>query len=268
MLKAPPASGTTGSGEVAKDKRRRVEPSGESGEKIAEGRFSLVDDLKEVEEMARLAVLQGEEDMSKMVARLVKGIWLGIEEEKSELKKVNVELEKELARSRDDTLKEVKLGRHLMLKDYSEEEAYAIKANTYFEEEDEEEAEAVGIMDCLDGVSRQIVLDNQGDDVELSEGGSEKIVRKISLKIYDLESGVARQRETSKALLSVQAELPLQSQVEEIYSEIKNGLKELTEVTKHAKKLQCQVDAFAVKGKQANMAQYRIKAQEQSEKRF
>ncbi|KAF6137229.1 hypothetical protein GIB67_030993 [Kingdonia uniflora] len=170
MLKALPASGTTGSGEVVKDKRRRVEPSGESGEKVAEGRSAAVDDLKEVEERARLAVLLGEEDTSKMVTRLVKGIWLGIDEEKSELKKANVELEKELAQSRTDALKEVRqlkashamaigqpqvktnanhnemveehdrLGHYLMLKDYSEEEMDAIKVDTYAEEEDEEEA--------------------------------------------------------------------------------------------------------------------------------
>ncbi|KAF6156937.1 hypothetical protein GIB67_039698 [Kingdonia uniflora] len=67
-----------------------------------------MDDLKEVEERAWLAVLQGDEDTSKMVAYLVKGIWLSIEEEESELKKGNVKLEKELAQSRIDALKDVK----------------------------------------------------------------------------------------------------------------------------------------------------------------
>ncbi|KAF6148968.1 hypothetical protein GIB67_026713 [Kingdonia uniflora] len=68
-----------------------------------------------------------------------------------------------------------RLRHHLMLKGYSEEEVDAIKADTYTEKEDEEEAEAVGIVDGLDGISRQTVLNNQGDDVELSEGGSEKV---------------------------------------------------------------------------------------------
>ncbi|KAF6144148.1 hypothetical protein GIB67_004821 [Kingdonia uniflora] len=108
MLKALPASGTTGSGEVAKNKRMRVKPSGESGEKVVEGQSATVEDLKKVEERAKLAVLHGEEDTSNIVARLVKGIWLGIKEEKSELKKANIELEKELARSRTDALKEVR----------------------------------------------------------------------------------------------------------------------------------------------------------------
>ncbi|KAF6169790.1 hypothetical protein GIB67_034182 [Kingdonia uniflora] len=199
ILKALPASGTTGSGEFAKDKRRRVEPSGESGEKVAEGRSATVDNFKEVEERARLAVLHREEDTSKMIARLVKGTWLGIEEEKSELKKSNVKLEKELTRSRTDSLKEVmqlkashvvaisqlqvetkanldemvverdRLGRHLMLKGYSEEVVDAIKADTYAKDEDEEEVEVVGIVDGLDGISRQTVLDNQGVDIKLPE---------------------------------------------------------------------------------------------------
>ncbi|KAF6149238.1 hypothetical protein GIB67_026094 [Kingdonia uniflora] len=231
MLKALPASGTTGSGEVAKDKRR-VKPFRESGVKVTEGRSATVDDL---EEWARLAVLPGEEDTGKIVAHLVKGIWLGIEEEKSELKKANVELEKEIARSKTDVLKEVrqlkashavaigqlqvktkanldemveecdKLGRHLMLKVYSEEEVDAIKPDTYVKEEDKKKVEAVGIVDGLDGVSRQTVLDNQGDDVKLPEGGSMKAVREMSLRIKDL----ARERETSKALLSAQVELQL-----------------------------------------------------------
>ncbi|KAF6147456.1 hypothetical protein GIB67_022116 [Kingdonia uniflora] len=112
------------------------------------------------EERARLAALHGEEDMSKMVTRLVRGIWLGVEEEKFELKKVKIELEKKVARVKAYTLKEVKklealkgfhavaighlqvearanleevvaererLGRHLMLKGYFEDEVDAIR---------------------------------------------------------------------------------------------------------------------------------------------
>ncbi|KAF6163292.1 hypothetical protein GIB67_025156, partial [Kingdonia uniflora] len=189
-------------------------------EKVAEGRFAAVDDLKEVEDRARLAVLDGEKDTSKMVARLVKGIWLGIEE-KNELKKVNIELEKELAHSRTDALKEVRhlkashavaIGRlqvetkanfdemveerdrlehHLMLKGYSEEKVDTIKADTYAEE-DEEEAEVLGIVDGLDGISCQTAI------------------REMSLRIKDLESGLARERKTSKVMLSAQEELQVE----------------------------------------------------------
>ncbi|KAF6142532.1 hypothetical protein GIB67_039496 [Kingdonia uniflora] len=87
------------------------------------------------------------------VARLVKGIWLGIDEEKSERKK-------------------------------------------------DEEAKVVGVMDSLDGVSHQTVVDNQRDNVKLPEGRSEKVVREMSLRINDLESGLAKERVTFKALLS------------------------------------------------------------------
>ncbi|KAF6166832.1 hypothetical protein GIB67_012228 [Kingdonia uniflora] len=213
MLKSLPASGATESGEVTKEKRR-VESSREK------------------------------------VARLVKGIWLGIEEEKSELKKAKSELEKALARAKSEAMKEVRqlkasyvvaigqlqveekanldemlkernrLGHHLMLKGYSKEEVDAIKADTYVEEGGDEEAEAVGVVDGLDGISRQTVLDNQGDDIELPEGGSEKVEEKDS--------------ETTK------------------------GLKELSEVIEHAEKLQRQVDALVVKGRQADMAQYHV----------
>ncbi|KAF6140630.1 hypothetical protein GIB67_013923 [Kingdonia uniflora] len=303
------ASSTTGSSEITKDKRRRFEPSGESGEKIVEGRSATVDDLKEVEERARLAVPQGEEDTHKMVARLIKEIWLGIEEKGSELMKVNVELEKELARSRTDTLKEVRqlkashtvaigqlqvetkanldemveerdrLGHHLILKGYSEEDMDAIKTGTY-------------------------------------------AVREMSFRINDLESELDRERETSKALSSAQAKLQVELdssrsheddvlmcnqefaeqfdrmkeagenredqyakayfrlvdltqaisdltiQVEEKDSKIKKGLKELAEVRERAEKFQSRVDAFAVKGKQADTVQYHIKALEQSEERY
>ncbi|KAF6150140.1 hypothetical protein GIB67_023095, partial [Kingdonia uniflora] len=189
-------------GEVTQGKRKRVEPLGGSGEKVTEGRSVLVDNLKEVKERDRLVILQGKEDTSQMVVRLVKGIWLGIEEQESELKKAKSELEKNLALAKSDALKEVKqlkavhamaigqlqveakvnldvtakecdrLGLHLMLKGYSQEEVDAIKADTYAEEE--EEAEVLGVVDGLDGVSPQTVPDNQGDDVELPEGGSEK----------------------------------------------------------------------------------------------
>ncbi|KAF6138122.1 hypothetical protein GIB67_033536 [Kingdonia uniflora] len=65
-----------------------------------------MDDLKEVKEKARLSILQGKEDTSQMVAHLVKGVWLCIEEQESELKKAKSELEKNLARAQTDALKE------------------------------------------------------------------------------------------------------------------------------------------------------------------
>ncbi|KAF6140687.1 hypothetical protein GIB67_013980 [Kingdonia uniflora] len=288
------------SGKVTQGKRKRVEPLGGSGEKVTEGRSASVDHLKEVEERARLAILQGKEDTSQM---------------ESELKKVESKLEKNLVGAKTEALKEVKqlkashtvaigqlqvetkanldemveerdrLGCHLMLKGCSQEKVDAIKDDTYAEVE-EEEAE---------------------------------VVREMSLRINDLESGLARERKTSKALLSAQVELQVELDasrvredhalmcnrefveqfdrikeanenredqyvkvqfrlkklnqvisnltrpVEEKDSRIKKGLRDLSKATEHAENLQRQVDSLAVKGKQANMAQYRIWALERTE---
>ncbi|KAF6148833.1 hypothetical protein GIB67_014204 [Kingdonia uniflora] len=69
-----------------------------------------------------------------------------------------------------------------MLKGYSENEVDAIKADTYVEDGDDEEAEGVvtEVVYGLDGISRQTVLDNQGDDTELSEGKYEKVGASIT----------------------------------------------------------------------------------------
>ncbi|KAF6162237.1 hypothetical protein GIB67_008366 [Kingdonia uniflora] len=174
-------------------KRRRVEPLGVSEEKVAEGRSVSVDDLREVKERAKLAILQGKEDTSQML-RAAHAMAIG-------------QLQVEAKANLDETAEEHdRLGRHLMMKGYSQVEVDAIKADTSAEEE-EEEAKMLGVVDGLDGVSHQTVLDNQGDDVELPESGSEKVVKKISFRINDLESGLATEIETSKALLSAQAEL-------------------------------------------------------------
>ncbi|KAF6138100.1 hypothetical protein GIB67_033514, partial [Kingdonia uniflora] len=189
---------------VAKAQSARSMTSADEGEKVVEGQSISLDDVNEVEEGAWLAILQGKEDTGQMVARLVKGIWLGIEEQEFELKTTKSELEKNLARAKIDPLKEVKqlkathavvigqfsveakanldktakerdrLGHHLILRGYSQEEVDAIKADT-FAKEDEEEVGVLGVVDCLDGVFSQIVLDNQGDDVKFPEDGSKKV---------------------------------------------------------------------------------------------
>ncbi|KAF6158355.1 hypothetical protein GIB67_022435, partial [Kingdonia uniflora] len=182
-----------------------LEGLGESGEKVTEGRSATVDDLKEVEERARLAVLLGEEDTSKMVAHLVKGIWLGIEEKKLKASHALAigQLQVETKANLDKMVEEHdRLGRYLMLKGYSEEVVDAIKADTYAEEEDEEDAEAVGIVDGLDSV-----FVRRCSTIKGMTSSSRKAIRVMSLRINDLDSGLARKRETSKALLSAQAEL-------------------------------------------------------------
>ncbi|KAF6171959.1 hypothetical protein GIB67_029377 [Kingdonia uniflora] len=255
-----------GSGEVVKEKRRRIEPSGTSGEKVVKERPSAEDNLKVVEKRARLAALQGEEDVSKMVACLMRVVWLRIEEEKSELKKEKIKLENKLTQSKADVLKEMKklnalkashavaIGHLQSEARVALEEVDAIKVDTYVEKEDDEEVEevAVGVIDGLDGVSCQMVLDNQGDDADLPESDNEKALREMSLKIKDLETGFIRERETSTALLSSRTELQavsdLTHKVKEKDAEISKGLKELAEITEHAAKLQSRVGTLMVKG--------------------
>ncbi|KAF6155720.1 hypothetical protein GIB67_007157 [Kingdonia uniflora] len=127
------------------------------------------------------------------VARLVKGIWLGIEEQEFELKKAKNELEKNLARAKTDALKEIK-----QLK-----ATHAVAIGQLQVETNANLNEAAKKRDRL-------VLDNQWDDAEIPVDGSEKAIKKMSLRINDLESGLAREIVTSKALLSVQAELQVE----------------------------------------------------------
>ncbi|KAF6169379.1 hypothetical protein GIB67_016549 [Kingdonia uniflora] len=163
------------------------------------------DKLKVVEDSAKLAVHNGEEEMSKMAACLMKGIYLGMEEEKAELEKGKAELEKkvtclktEIAREEKwlDSLKasqeveisemtakteknlgEVviqhdRLGCHLLKIRYSKTEVNDIMAETYVEGEEDV---VVEVVDLLDGVAPQMVRDNQGDDNERPEEGNGKI---------------------------------------------------------------------------------------------
>ncbi|KAF6146239.1 hypothetical protein GIB67_011711 [Kingdonia uniflora] len=207
MLKCPSTSGTTLSG--VDMKKRKVEPSGMSGVKAT---------------------------------YLMKGICLGVEEERDELKKKKVELKRSVARLKIDLLKEGKwmealkvlqvvemnnlhakarsnleevvaerdrLGCHLISKRYSEDEVDTIKANNYVEDEENEEIEdvTVGIVDSFDGVSPQSVRENQGDDNKCLVGETEKELVDIHLRIKDLEVQLAKKRDALASLLSLQTEL-------------------------------------------------------------
>ncbi|KAF6155491.1 hypothetical protein GIB67_014810 [Kingdonia uniflora] len=104
MLKRNSTSGTTGSDEVEGEvKKRRVDPPSQlTGAKVTENRSGEEDELKAVEDRARLAACNGEEEMNKV------GICLGMEEEKDEFEKGKVELEKKVARLKSDLIKEGK----------------------------------------------------------------------------------------------------------------------------------------------------------------
>ncbi|KAF6140622.1 hypothetical protein GIB67_013915 [Kingdonia uniflora] len=81
--------------------------------------------------------------------------------------------------------------RHLISKGYSEDEVGAIRADTYAEEEEDEEVELVdvGVLNGLDGISLQMVRDNQGDGNDRPEGENEK----VELKSARLHEDEARQ---------------------------------------------------------------------------
>ncbi|KAF6138116.1 hypothetical protein GIB67_033530 [Kingdonia uniflora] len=144
-----------------------------------------VDDLKENEERARLTTFQGKEDTSQMVARLVKGIWLGIEEQKSELKKAKSWLEKNLTPAKTDAMKEVK-------------QLKAAHATTIGHLQVEAKANLDETAEERDRLGRHLML----------KGNShEEAINEMSLRINDLEYELSREIETSKALLSVLMEL-------------------------------------------------------------
>ncbi|KAF6143528.1 hypothetical protein GIB67_029697, partial [Kingdonia uniflora] len=110
ILKRDSTSGTTGSGEVDGEvKKRRVDLSSELiWVKVVYNRPGIEDELKAVEKMARLAVRNGEEEMSKMATRLMKGICLGMEEDNVEPEKGKAELEKKVAYLKTDLAREGK----------------------------------------------------------------------------------------------------------------------------------------------------------------
>ncbi|KAF6169789.1 hypothetical protein GIB67_034181 [Kingdonia uniflora] len=106
---------------------------------------------------------------------------------------------------------------------------------TYAEEE-EKETEVLEVVDGLDGVSPQTVLDNQRDDVELQEGGSEKA-----------EFDASRVREDHVLMCNRE------------FAKQFDRMKEANENWEDQ-----YVGALAMKGKQADMAQYHIQALERT----
>ncbi|KAF6134362.1 hypothetical protein GIB67_005754 [Kingdonia uniflora] len=217
-----------------------------SGMKDVEDRPVIDDDLKEVEEKAKLAAPHGEEEMSKMAAHLMKGICLGVEEERADLKGKKVELERNVARLKTNLLmvgkrmealkalqvveinnlhtegrtnleevvaKRDRLRRHLVSKGYSEDEVDAIGADTYVEEEEDEKIKdvVVGVVDGLDGVSSQT---------------------------------------------ATQTAVDLAWQIKEKDAKIEKGLKELAALKTHPAKLKSQNDALMVKSREADKAHY------------
>ncbi|KAF6138318.1 hypothetical protein GIB67_001547 [Kingdonia uniflora] len=232
-------------------------------EKVAEGRSASVDDLKEVEERARLVILQGKDDTSQMVVHHIKEIWLVKQLKAAHAIAIN-QLQVEAKANLDEMAEEHdRLGRHLMLKGYSQEEVDAIMADTYGELE-EVEADVLGVVDGLDGVSPQTVLDNQRGDVEFLEGESEKQFDRMKEANENREDQYVKAHFRLEKLNQVISDLT--RQVEEEDSGIKKGFEDLSAAIKRANNFQYQVNELAVKGKEADMAQNRIQALERTER--
>ncbi|KAF6163837.1 hypothetical protein GIB67_016177 [Kingdonia uniflora] len=227
MLKRPSTSGIMGSGETMK--KRRVEPSEMSGIMIVEDRPIVEDALEEVEEKTMLAAHHGVEEMSKMAVPLMTGICLEVGEERVELKRKKVELKRIVARLKTNLLKEGKWMEALKALQVVEinnllteamtnlkevDVVDAIRVDTYVEEEEDEEIEdvAIGVIDGLDSVPHQTVKDNQGDYNEHPEGENEKGLKDIRPRLKDLEAELAKERDASASLLSLQAELQVKLQ--------------------------------------------------------
>ncbi|KAF6162859.1 hypothetical protein GIB67_021008 [Kingdonia uniflora] len=158
--------------------------------KVVKNRPGVEDELKAMEDRARLAACKGVEEMSKVE------IYLGMEEEKVELKSGKVELE-EVVRLKSDLVRERKrlnyvkaaqeveiseltkelrinlekvvvqhdkFGYHLLKMGYSKTEVNNIMEDTYVEEE-EDEADGTGVVIWLDGVPPHAERENQVDDI-------------------------------------------------------------------------------------------------------
>ncbi|KAF6163482.1 hypothetical protein GIB67_029331, partial [Kingdonia uniflora] len=140
-------------------------------------------------------------ELSKMAARLLKGICLGIEEGKGELKNGKVELKKKVARLKSDMVLE---GKRLDVakagqEGYSKAEVKAIMDGTYVKE-DEVEKNIPGVVGGLDGVSPRTELENQGED-------NEKELKEMCLRITELDNELAKEKDASASLLTSQVEL-------------------------------------------------------------
>ncbi|KAF6175848.1 hypothetical protein GIB67_003336 [Kingdonia uniflora] len=246
-LKARLITGTNGSKQKETDGKRRVNLPKASGvdfvgvsesimsskltrtfpmkQMLKQDRPAVEDELKVMVEKVRLAAQNGEEEMSKMAARLMKGICLGVKEEKAELRKRIVELEMNIVNLEKVVTERDRLGHHLKSEGYSEDEVNAIMADTYVEEEGDDEVEdaVVGVIDGLDGVSPQMIEDQHV---------------KVHFKNFE----------------ATQTAVNLPRKIEEKDVEINKGQKELAEIKEHAVKLNSQNDALMAKSWDAGMA--------------
>ncbi|KAF6140752.1 hypothetical protein GIB67_035179 [Kingdonia uniflora] len=236
MLKRGSTFGAVGSGEVEGEaKKRRADPSSELiGMKVAENRPGEEDELKVVENRARLA------------AHLMKGICLRMEE-KAELEKGKVELEKKVAHLKTDLAKE---GKRLD----------SVKA-----------AQELEISELTVETGKNLEEVVELESACLSEEETRQCNQEFEVEFYRIR-GVNGDREDQHVKIhfmfveATQTVDDLTLKIKEKDAEISKRQKKLAETKKKTAKLKSQNDALMVKSKEADMARYRIQALESSEK--
>ncbi|KAF6159284.1 hypothetical protein GIB67_032055 [Kingdonia uniflora] len=187
---------------------------------------------------------------SEDVLQFYGGICLGVEAGKAGLKRKKVNHEWSVARLKTDLLKE---GKRV--------EALKALADTYMEEEEDEEIKdaVIGIVDELDGVSPQTVRNNQRDDNECPEGENEKrlsllrsdmpkrpcSIRKRNNRIREANEGREDQhvKVYFKFVELTHTAFDLARHIEEKDAEIEKGKKELGELKEYAVQLKSQNNA-------------------------
>ncbi|KAF6148283.1 hypothetical protein GIB67_012058, partial [Kingdonia uniflora] len=174
-------------------KKRRVDPlSKVIGVKVMESRHAEEGKLRAVGYRLRFAARKGTEELSastqlelsKMNARLLKGIFLGIEEGNVELENGRVELEKKVARLESDLALGRELGRQILAVGYAVANLKAIMAGTCIEED-------------------------KGEDEVLADGGVD-----MRLRIDELENELVKEKNASASLLTSQADLQVREDQE------------------------------------------------------
>ncbi|KAF6165286.1 hypothetical protein GIB67_042702 [Kingdonia uniflora] len=249
------------------------------------------DELRAVEDKVRLATRKGTEEMSasvslelrKMAARLLKGICHRIEEGKANLenrKEVHIsEPTEEVQKNLDEVvIQRDRLECQLLLVGYSKAEVKFIMKGTYVKE-DEVEDDVAGVVGEFDGDSLRTELENQGEDNKKVELKATRLSEQETLQ-YNKEYAVefnrlieaTEDREDQhvkvyfKFVEATQTIDDLTLKIEGKDAKIKRWRKELVEVKEETTKLKRWNDALMVKGKEADMAQYRIQSLEAIEK--
>ncbi|KAF6137544.1 hypothetical protein GIB67_031823 [Kingdonia uniflora] len=276
--------------------KRRIDPLAKvMGAKVRESRPAEEDELRAIEDWVRLIARKGVEELSasaqlelsRMTIHLLKAICLEIEEGKAELENGKVELDMKVARLKSDlalegerlvaakaaqkvliseltveaqknlndiVVQRDRLGRQLLVVGYTKADIKANMAGTFVEEDEVEE------------------------DVPTEEGvvtGLDGELKDMRLRIEELENELAKEKDTSTSLLTLQAELQVGEEHEIFNLYVKLKIVRLSE----QQTLQCNpefVKEFdwireATEDREdqhvkASMVRYRIQSLEVSEK--